>query len=298
MVPIFWTSKYSQLQSSSAFLFGTTFDSQPLQAQSEEMLRSWLVLDGSGPNFRSPCRATFGGLWTRNNNCSSNEVDTIYGHLVASQRSQDTYIYLPPIGMAPFFVPLQLSVLKEHGFRIAYSDLNFHIYPLDWAPKLMSRGNQKKLGQWNRAGGKIFQSGISELATIYEVIRKNRLRLGVEPSISLENLTKLCEQFPDSYFLFTGKIKDAIAVVAVVVDVSPESLYVFFWADEIEFRNFSPVVAMCTELVNWSQTRGKTRLDLGIASQGGVINHGLATFKRNLGAIEETKPMMHYSMVR
>jgi hypothetical protein len=292
VIPLFWQNEYALIQSPNSFFLGVKNDGRVLLTSDSSELRTWIVFDKIVGGVKSPCRATFGGFWSRDQLVRQEDVGLLCEHLAGPDFRRDISIYLPPLGMTEFDVVNQLEALANTGFKTQFVDVNYHIDVQSWSPSIMSKGNQKKLRQWKRAGGTVTQFAPSKLPELYEVIRLNRGRLGVEPSISLVDLGKLVSAFPQNYFLFGGQINNSIAVAAVVVQVSSITSYVFFWADAIEFRNYSPVVAICEEIAIWSKSQGLFRLDLGISSERGVLNSGLSTFKSNLGAQPDDKLML------
>ena len=70
---------------------------------------------------------------------------------------------------------------------------------------------------------------------------------------------------------------------------SSEILYVFYTADDLSHRKLSPVVLLHEGLYNYSIDQKFSLLDLGTASIKGLVNGGVATFKRNLGGVASLK---------
>ena len=122
------------------------------------------------------------------------------------------------------------------------------------------------------------------------MIEANRVSLGAKVSVSFSTLIKLMSTFPDKYFLYQLRSPSSgkIAASVVLVETSPENLYVYLWADSIEFRSVSPVVLLLEGIIN-EFTDKYTYLDLGTSAIDGVELEGVARFKDNLGAIRSSK---------
>lgn len=66
-------------------------------------------------------------------------------------------------------------------------------------------------------------------------------------------------------------------------------LYVFYWGDEVEFGQFSPITLLAGRIYEYCQQHAVTLLDIGTATLDGQSNHGLIRFKRALGCSESLK---------
>ena len=77
--------------------------------------------------------------------------------------------------------------------------------------------------------------------------------------------------------------------MAITVRVNSEILYVFYTADDLSHRKLSPVVLLHEGLYQQCIEEKFRLLDLGTASVKGLVNGGVATFKRNLGGVASLK---------
>jgi hypothetical protein len=288
--PLFWRSSYLELQSETAFFAGVTNSGFYLESRDETAFRTWIVVDNQISTFKSPCRATFGGCWAFNLKDLKEDCITIISQL-AKRHPEMVHItvYLPPEFAFPFDPILMFNVFESLGSRVVYTDIDYWISPLNWSESSMSKGNQKKLRQWISSNGQISEVSLSNFESVYQVILENRHSLGVEPSISAGDLENLMLNFKDEYKLYSGTVDGDIAVVAITVQVHPRIKYVFFWADKLQYRHLSPVVAMCAHLVNTCLISNIDFLDLGISTERGIENPGLMRFKANLGALPSPK---------
>ncbi len=288
-VPLFWKPKYATIQSADCLLVGIGIHDDFSITQTDSIYRTWMVLNQTSTELRSPFRATFGGTFSRDPALLLSDLNRIIIGLKNVFPSKRLKVLLPPAHLTEFNPLGQLAVLEKNGAIIDFIDRSNFISVADWTHSELSRGNQKKYRQWHESGGKIEEVGIDKLHNVFEIIRLNRLMLGVVPSIDLNGLKNLCENFPHEYKLYLGQVGGVDASAAVVVRTSSCQNYVFFWADASTYRHLSPVVAMCVYLLDLAKKDSLKFLDLGTAQVEGVDNPGLVRFKANLGATESEK---------
>jgi hypothetical protein len=290
IVPLFWRSSYAQIQDRSSFLAGICEGGDFRIDTSDLDFRTWIVIVRSNSGFRSPCRATFGGAWSRSEKKLISDLEVIIRELKILFPGESLSIQLASDHVVGFQSELQCRTLEKHGAVIDFVDKSYFIDVNNWSLANMSKGNRKKVRQWHELGGQIREASFSELPLVYEIIRANRETLGVTPSISLVELQSLINNFPDDYRIYLGIVKDEFACAALVISNTSFQDYVFFWADVAEFRQLSPVASLCQFLISETRARGKHTLDLGTAQDKGIDNPGLIRFKINLGAVPGDKP--------
>ena len=283
-VPVFWQSKYINIQSDTSFFAGISFAGRYLESSDHTLFRTWIVLDQFNQGLKSPCRATFGGFFSFDIDTLFSDIELTVAGITKNYPGQLLTLYLPPEHYEFFRSEEQRHVLESLGFSFDFIDVNYSLLTKTWDQSLLSKGNRKKLRQWNEAEGEIVEANASDLKDVYEVIKINRRSLGVEPSISLEGLRKLVSSFTDNYHLFIGRVENNIASAAVTVDTHLGAKYVFFWADVSEYRHLSPVVAICSHLIELCKRDQISVLDLGCSTEDGIPMDGPMRFKSNLGA--------------
>lgn len=291
-IPLFWRSSYANVQDPNSFLAGVCEDGSFKIDDTDQGFRTWMVIARSETGLRSPCRATFGGAWSRVDECLIPDLVVIVSGLKAMYSGTKLSIQLASAHILSFQSELQRQTLEKLGGAVEYVDKSYFINVNDWSIEQMSKGNRKKIRQWRELGGKIREADLSELPLVYEVIRANRESLGVKPSISFADLETLIHNFPDEYRIYLGIVSEEIASAAVIISNTTSQDYVFFWADATEFRYLSPVASLCQFLINETRERGRSVLDLGTAQDRGVDNPGLIRFKLNLGAVPADKPAL------
>ena len=290
IIPLFWRSSYAQIQDRSSILVGVCEDGNFKVDISDLEFRTWIVIVRSNLGFRSPCRATFGGAWSRADENLVSDLEIIICELKVLFPGERLLIQLASDHVVGFQSILQRETLEKHGAVIDYVDKSYFIDVDNWSLEKMSRGNRKKIRQWHELGGQIREALYSELPLVYEIIRANRETLGVTPSISLGDLETLINNFPNEYKMYLGIVADEFACAALVISNTSFQDYVFFWADVAKFRHLSPVASLCQFLIGETKARGRLTLDLGTAQDKGIDNPGLIRFKINLGAVPGEKP--------
>ncbi len=287
--PLFWRDNYAKVQSRDSFLAGIDSLNDFRINLDFSQYRTWMVINQNPDGLRSPCRATFGGAFSREISFLASDLEKIIIGLKENFAGKRLEILLPPEHLSEFDPKTQLRILSELGATVDFVERSNYLPLAEWDHSNLSKGNRKKLRQWIESSGTIEKVDVNHITEVYEIIRLNRLALGVEPSIRLEGLQSLFSNFPAEYSLYLGQVNNENAVAAVVVQSSLHQDYVFFWADTSMFRHLSPVVAMCDFLVESARERGMSFLDLGAAQIDGEDIPGLVRFKANLGAVPSSK---------
>lgn len=294
MVPLFWKFGYAKLCGELTVIVGLDEDNKlildsniDLELTSSKFL---MTLQINGQVVDSPGRATFGGVWNRTiGELDIELIHNFYQKILTKFGSKTITVHLPPAYFHPGIFEAQHKIIVEEGGKILYSDTSFHVDLMTWTPMSMSAGNRKKLRQCRGQLVRTTQLLSKEIEIVYELIRVNRMSLGVEPSISISELRRAFETFPEAYQCFGTFLGEKLIASAVTVLLSDDIRYVYMWADDAVYRGISPVVALCEGIIIDSKKLGLRIVDLGTASQKGQLNEGLARFKQNLGAISTQK---------
>jgi hypothetical protein len=166
-----------------------------------------------------------------------------------------------------------------------------------WTIDKMSKGNNKKLRQSSAAGFNFRKLDLETFDSVYELLENNRKLKNANLSLTKEELYNLCAQFPEHYSLFGVYHGEILVSAAVVVVTYSSNLYVFYWADDFNYRSYSSVTFLSSELVKYASKNGYETLDLGTVGQNGTYNSSLARFKQNLGASLSLKYSLSLSSV-
>lgn len=286
-VPIFWTQEYLSSQSGPVYLAGVDLDLGRVitEASQIDKCEYRLLFEVQGELINVPARAPYGGAWPRSEGRDLRRALTLFIHEIAQRFSAKKFEFVfPAQGFLDEVFNEQIEALKSLGARELYTDLSQGILVNDWDIQKLSKGNRKKLRQFSEAGGIVRKAEFHELPTVYEIIQVNRANIGVSPSISLDQLQKSFTSMPNAYSSWVAELGHSISAVSVSLRVKPDNEYVYMWADNVDFRNYSPVVALCEGLLKQMKVEGVEFLDLGISSLRGEINENLVRFKSNLGA--------------
>jgi uncharacterized membrane protein YkvA (DUF1232 family) len=178
-------------------------------------------------------------------------------------------------------------VLLSNGFRIRYSDLNYH-FPVTSElefKQLLHRGERWKLNRCKREGLEFHQVEMPDLNQWFTFIKNSRERKNYPISLTRHDFVHQIQANPDRYRFF-GVFDDArIVALAVTVVVNKDIIYTFYTADLLEYRKWSPVVMLHEGIYQHCQQHNIKLLDLGTSSKYGVINEGVSVFKSSMGAI-------------
>ena len=278
--PLFWESKYRLLHHPNLEIL-----SSPVPGTRGNISIPFTQSNGV---FHSPGIGTFGGFFTDVEN-----IDWLHfwSNFVSTQNWISNYeITFPPEFFYPdIFVPQVQACLQLFQCHITL-DLNHHVVLESEFGATISKGNRKKLRQFHENGGMVHTGNAWDLDSVIDILEISRRNLGVKLSMSKEQIKGAFAELPGNYVSFIAEIGQFKIASAVVVRISAECLYVLYWGDiGGDWRHFSPVVAIFSEIINYAKENSFRYVDLGKSSLNGNINEGLATFKSNLGALESKK---------
>ena len=128
---------------------------------------------------------------------------------------------------------------------------------------------------------------MEKVIAVLEISRKN---LGVQLSMSRDQIRAAFEKMPDEYSHYSAIIGESVVAAAITVELSADVVYVLYWGDVGDsWKSTSPVVALCLAIAQDCRKKGYSILDLGTSSVDGIVNDGLKKFKENLGAVSTFK---------
>ncbi len=250
----------------------------------------------------SPYRASFGGI-----ECSAGLppslliqfVQEIEKHLQA-QAVQNISIKMYPQCYAPEASTLVAYTLHQLGYQITCTDLNYHLVISNQAFETNLHLSKKRILSKSQKAGFYFQPVQKpDVAAVYQFIVAARVRRGYPITLSLEDFSTLVNKFPEHFLFFEVKNKiQKSAAWGVTIAINSHILYHFYPADSGEFVKYSPLVLLNKGLYEYAQTAGFKILDLGIATDQGQLNEGLARFKTELGAEKSLKLIFSKKLVK
>ncbi|HSL90487.1 MAG TPA: GNAT family N-acetyltransferase [Ignavibacteriaceae bacterium] len=119
----------------------------------------------------------------------------------------------------------------------------------------------------------------------YEILKKNlKLRHGVNPAHTLDELKKLKNMFSDEIRLWGAFLKDELIAGVCNFSVNRNVVLAFYISHDEAYQEYRPVNLLFYEIMKRYQTEGYKFLDFGIFTVIMEPNWGLGRFKENFGA--------------
>jgi hypothetical protein len=257
---------------------------------------SYILLEESGirialigeANLFSPARAPFGGFefeagtgpveFSRMLNCLD--------EYAAKNKIESLEIVLPPDTYCPDRSGWVLDLLSDFDYKPVYRDLNFHLDTSGSFHSNLHRSERWKLKKAEREGFEFKQIVNPDWDFVHSFVLASRERKGYKLSMTKTALEDSYFSFPGVYRVWRVDKDLECAAIAVTVTVCEEIEYIFYTADDLKFRRFSPVVMLHDGLFKQALIEKRRILDMGTASLMGEVNQGVADFKQFLGGIE------------
>ena len=235
-------------------------------------------------------KASFGGI--NSLKTLSTETITFFYNFIFSYLKEkgfnELHISLPPFAYAAFEAENQLQILSSLIELQTTTDYNYHlaVYEEAFRSKLHS-SEKNKLNKSLKAGFNILELSPTNLKECYDLIVHNRTQKGYPVTMTFENLEKVI-LLPE-FHLFGLYDNNTLIATTILIQIDTEIAYNFYMADSYDYRSYSPLVMLNEHIYNWCKQKQITVLDLGTASEKGILNKGLSKFKQHLGAIETKK---------
>ena len=182
------------------------------------------------------------------------------------------------------------KMLLDGGFTTALAETNQHL--LINEESFGTRIAQKERNKLNRAeaeGYRFEMMSKEQIPGAYRIISDTYKRKKYPVTLPEEELYLAFEKMPEHYFLFGLYDMEQLIAVVASVRVKTDLLYNFYHADELAYRQRSPLVMLLGEVYKFCQQENVKYLDLGISSVNGEKNEGLFRFKENLGCAVSLK---------
>jgi hypothetical protein len=237
--------------------------------------------------FISPINGTFGSL-SFNKKLKTEEYIEIYRIIevfLSQKGAKKIIINTPPFIHDVYQNTIILNLLMNNGYKIEKQEINHHLIVTNLSFKeIIKRNNKKKLNQCINQNFEFYQVfGEDEFKKVYNIIKKNRDFNGYKTSMSFEEIIKMQLKFSDDLFFFKVTYNNIDIASSICIKINSEILYVFYWGDLPEYRNFSPVVFIANGIYNFAKENNFKLIDAGTSSINGEINVGVSNFKENLG---------------
>ena len=236
----------------------------------------------------SPLRATFGGI----------EFGESLSEFQLNDFLEQVLIFLKTKGISEILInsypEKYLSEQQKHilenclqtlHFQIKYTEHNYEIDVKDKSfLETITSPRAKQLLRKSLKNSFIFKRELNPNFTeIHQFIANSRLRKNRPMTMSLEQLTEHFQKFPDNFQVFSVYDVQILMAVGVTIKINQDILYTFYLADHEQYLKVSPTIFLLSGIYEYAQKENYKILDLGIATDKGILNEGLARFKRSLG---------------
>jgi hypothetical protein len=176
------------------------------------------------------------------------------------------------------------SLLISLNYQIVSSEIASVIEVRSGAcTELFNRSAKRRLQKTTESGLVVKHLGIENLDEIYTFIQNCRFEKKYDLSMTLEDLRKTVQFFPDRYFLFGVFDKKELVAASITTRVKKNILYDFYHDHAASYDHLSPVVLLICGMYDFCQHEKITQLDLGTSAVNGLPNFPLLHFKRTLG---------------
>lgn len=243
-------------------------------------------------NGFSPLKATFGGVEFSEELSEASLMAFLQSVIQALPKIDSLEITLCPTNyLTETQVEMLENCLKNLDFKEKYSDQNYYINVSErpFYQVLLSKRYKQLLRKSERLGFSFQACRNPNLKEIHAFIARSRERKNRPMTMTLEVLERCFQLFPTQFYVFTLKKSENLLSVAVCIKISEHSLYTFYLADSEKYLGFSPSIGLLSGIYQFCQENKFRVLDLGIATEKGKLNEGLAFFKAHLGADSSLK---------
>ncbi|MEK7137620.1 MAG: GNAT family N-acetyltransferase [Patescibacteria group bacterium] len=251
------------------------------------------VLDGTKKSLRAHAGSTYGGL-VLSPRCSAAATCDVVAALLAFLHSQNfanaEFLRLTPAPLRRRFSDDQEYALLMQGFVVSRCELgsiiDLHGFTEDTLLSAFDTECRNEARQAGRAGVTVCTS--DDYGAFYPLLEATlKHRHAVKPTHTLSELRHVASLFPKAMRLF-GAFHDGKLIAGMVtLDVTEQTIYTKYIAQNYAFQKMRPVNLLITEVLRHALREGKVILDLGVSmdeeSPKG-INEGLIAFKEGFGA--------------
>jgi hypothetical protein len=262
-----------------------TFYYQNIENQTIDIRFSVIMQDSIA---YSPLKATFGGV-EFNEQVSEKELSDFLkevGEYLSNLPLNEIIINSYPENYQTEGQSLKLeNCLFRLGFQTKYVEHNYEILITEMPfYETVISSNHKRILRNAVKNSFIFKQEINpDLSQIHAFIERSRIRKNRPMTMSLLQMEEHFKKFSKKFKIFSVYHSEHLVAVCVTVEVNDRILYTLYPADAEEYVKKSPLTFLFSGIYEYCQQQEYTILDLGIATNKGVLNEGLARFKRNIG---------------
>ncbi len=237
----------------------------------------------------SPLKATFGGIEFCEEISEENLfnfLNTIIHFLQSLSLNSISINSYPERYLTEYQHEILQNCLSKLHFQVEFTEQNYEILITDKSFYETVIGlRAKQLLRTHTKKGYVFnQESNPDFEIIHAFISRSRVRKNRPMTMNCEQLTEHFKKFPKNFQLFSVTHSDMIVAVGVTIKINEHILYTFYLADDENYLKDSPTTFLLSGIYQYCHEQKIKLLDLGIATEKGVLNEGLARFKQSLGA--------------
>ena len=265
-----------------------TFYWQNTDNQSIEARFSVIVQDGIA---YSPLRATFGGI-EFSTNISEKKLHQFLKKSLSTIEVEFIKINsYPESYLSQFQIQKLENCLLKLGFEINIIEVNYEIAITEktFYETIISTRAKQLLRKSIKQGFLFQEVSNPNFSEIHAFIALSRKRKNRPMTMNLEQLENHFTLFPKNFQVFSVRDSACLIAVSITIKINDKIIYTFYLADHEEYLKDSPTIFLLSGIYEYFKQQNYTILDLGIATANGILNEGLAHFKRSLGGISSSK---------
>lgn len=237
----------------------------------------------------SPLRATFGGIEFNQKILYENLLDFLeesIACLCTCNLKKIIINFYPESYLSKNQNQVLKKCLSKLHFQVEFTEQNYDIQVTNKAfYETVKSPRVKQLLRKSSKNGLIFQEEIHpNFSKIHSFIEHSRKRKNRPMTMTSEQLREHFEKFPKNFQLFSVTHANLMISVAVTIKMNEAILYTFYLADDEKYLKDSPTTFLLSGIYNYCQEQKLRILDMGIATEKGILNEGLAHFKKSMGA--------------
>jgi hypothetical protein len=237
--------------------------------------------------FSSPYRASFGGIRC-GFECGYDKINRFIKDLEASLKkylvSKIELVFEPQIYNGTRSSITTLALITN-GFSVKKTELNqfFNLHSFNPDLSYLNEKDQKNThySLKKNLSHEITQDSPKQ-KLIYDLFAKSRAERKIPLKLSWEQLKHITAQI-DADFWAVYTPDETLCAGAVIYHLNSHIAQIIYWGFATELSEYDSMRYLSYQLFNYYQQKGKTILDIGISTEGGIANEGLLAFKENIG---------------
>jgi hypothetical protein len=221
--------------------------------------------------------------------------------LLLVMKVRELTVTLPPSFYNRNLITILSSAMLSNGFRISSININshFNLSQFNNIEDYKSKLGSSKRNYLNRAIKNNLSFDVlrlDEAHLAYEIIRINRTQKKYPLRMTLEKILDLAIIYKEKIRFFAIKHDSEFIASAIVFDITDTISQVIYWGDNSTYSYLNPMVYLAFNLIEFYKDLAKSILDLGPSSENGIINEGLADFKKSIGSEFDFKITMKLNL--